>query len=54
MTEAPPFRDRVTWHPDHGEIRDGDIRYMMIRPDALMGIFSRLPPDMRAEALDAF
>lgn len=36
-----------------GAHHDGSIRYMMIRPDALMGIFSRLSPDARREALEA-
>ncbi|MEM0906816.1 MAG: 4-vinyl reductase [Pseudomonadota bacterium] len=40
--------------PQSGAVYDGDIRYMMIRPDALMGIFARLADDARADALNAF
>jgi len=48
------FRDRLTFDPDRGEYRDGDIRYMMIRPDALMGMIAELPDHWRGEALAAF
>ena len=48
------FRERLVFDADRGEYRDGDIRYMMIRPDALMGIFAELPDRRRAEALVAF
>ena len=36
------FRERLVFDADRGEYRDGDIRYMMIRPDALMGIFAEI------------
>lgn len=48
------FRDRLVYDPARGEYRDGDIRYMMIRPDALMGIVLELPQAMRGEMLGAF
>lgn len=48
------FRDRLEFDPQRGEYRDGGIRYMMIRPDALMGMIAELPPEMRVHALDAF
>jgi predicted hydrocarbon binding protein len=48
------FRDRLIFDSAHGEYRDGDIRYMMIRPDALMGILAELPASMRPEFLAAF
>jgi predicted hydrocarbon binding protein len=48
------FRDRLTFDPERGEYRDGDIRYMMIRPDALMGMIAELPADVRPLALEAF
>ena len=48
------FRDRLIYDAEHGEYRDGDIRYMMIRPDALMGLIAELPEDLRPLALEAF
>jgi predicted hydrocarbon binding protein len=48
------FRDRLTYDSERGEHRDGDIRYMMIRPDALMGMIAELPEEMRPLALEAF
>jgi predicted hydrocarbon binding protein len=48
------FRDRLVYDAEHGEYRDGDIRYMMIRPDALMGMIAELPADVRPLALEAF
>ena len=51
MNTIPTFRERLVW--DRGEIRDGDIRYLMIRPDGLMGMFARLTPQAREEALEA-
>lgn len=47
------FRDRLRYEAAEGAIYDGAIRYMMIRPDALMGIFSHLPPAERGAALEA-
>ncbi|MEM8552165.1 MAG: 4-vinyl reductase [Pseudomonadota bacterium] len=46
------FKDRLSW-ADDGSMGDGPIRYMMIRPDALMGIFGRLTQSARGEALAA-
>jgi uncharacterized protein len=51
---APEFRERLTWDGETGALRDGAIRYLMIRPDALMGIFKRLSEPARREALAAF
>lgn len=48
------FRDRLIYDAAHGEYRDGNIRYMMIRPDALMGMIAELPEDVRRLALEAF
>lgn len=50
---TPGFRERLRWHED-GEIRDGDIRYLMLRSDALMGVFKGLPAEHRGPALAAF
>ena len=51
---AMTFRDRLQFDPARGEYRDGAIRYLMIRPDALMGILHQLPEAMRPEVLAAF
>jgi predicted hydrocarbon binding protein len=48
------FRDRLRFDAERGEYRDGDIRYMMIRPDALMGMIAELPEATRPIALEAF
>jgi uncharacterized protein len=48
------FRDRLEFDPDRGEYRDGAIRYMMIRPDALMGLIAELPEAMRPHAMEGF
>ena len=49
----PAFRDRLEWSAD-GSIDVGDIRYLIIRPDSLMGLFSRLDEGLRRAALEAF
>ena len=48
------FRDRLKANTDAGEIHDRDIRYLMIRPDSLMGLFRILDPGKRELALGAF
>lgn len=48
------FRERLAFDAAQGEYRDGAIRYMMIRPDALMGMLHELPPVLRPEVLAAF
>ncbi len=53
MTEGQ-FRDRLTYDPARGEYRDGAIRYMMIRPDALMGMIAEMPEEARVHAMEAF
>ena len=52
MTES--FRERLEWVPDRGELRDRDIRYMLIRPDSLMGLFQNLGERERTAAFAAF
>jgi predicted hydrocarbon binding protein len=58
MTTTPdaslPFRERLVFDPGRGEYRDGAIRYMMIRPDALMGMIAELPEAMQGPVLEAF
>lgn len=48
------FRERLTHNDASGELRDGDVRYLTIRADSLMGLFKRLPEDERRHALKAF
>jgi predicted hydrocarbon binding protein len=47
------FRERLHFDAETGAYLDGEIRYMMIRPDALMGLFRRLSDSARAEAYAA-
>lgn len=53
MSKSPSFLDRLIHDTAAGEIRDGDIRYLMFRTDAVMGLFKRLPEAARREALAA-
>ncbi|MEL6210792.1 MAG: V4R domain-containing protein [Pseudomonadota bacterium] len=47
------FRDRVAWDGETGAYHDGSIRYMFLRPDALMGILHALPEAQRPAVLKA-
>ncbi|WP_118135885.1 V4R domain-containing protein [Oceanicella sp. SM1341] len=47
------FRDRLSFDAARGEYLDSGIRYMMIRPDALMGILHELPEESRPAVLEA-
>ncbi len=47
------FRERLVHDAANGELRDGAIRYLTLRPDALMGLFARLPEAARAQAFAA-
>jgi len=53
MAEPPGFRERLAWDLARGELRDGDVRYLLIRDDTLMGLFRALPEGERAAALAA-
>jgi predicted hydrocarbon binding protein len=44
------FRERLEWDAGHGAIIDQTRRYMMIRPDALMGALATLPEPCRRTA----
>lgn len=50
---AGSFRDRLTLDADAGAWFDQTRRYMLIRPEALMGIFRSLPSAERDRALAA-
>jgi hypothetical protein len=47
------FRDRLAFDEARGEIRDETRRYMMMRPEALMGLFRRLDGPARDAAFAA-
>ena len=53
MATPPTLRERLVWAGD-GSLKDGDIRYLLIRADSLMQSFKRLDPDARLQALQAF
>ena len=52
MSKAP-FRERLAFAQSLGELRDEDRRYMLMRPEALMGMMRRLEPQARLTALEA-
>lgn len=53
-TSAPRLRERLAWHTRDGSVHDGPRRYLMMRPDVLMGAVARLEPAQRAAVLRAF
>lgn len=48
-----PFRDRLQRRPEEGALYDGEIRYLTMRPDALMGMFARLDEPARSATFEA-
>lgn len=52
-TPAPDFRQRLELDESRGEWLDGPRRYLMLRPDTLMGLFAALPFAARLQALQA-
>lgn len=53
MTPVPPAPGHPHLDEGRGEWRDGNARYLLIRSDSLMGMFHRLPPVARRDALSA-
>lgn len=51
---AEGLRTRLRWDAAQGAIHDGPRRYLMMRPDVLMGTLARLPDAVRAQVQDAF
>ncbi|MDK3025980.1 hypothetical protein QO239_25600 [Cupriavidus taiwanensis] len=49
-----PLAQRLQFDTQRGEVRDQDRRYLLIRPDVLMGTLRLLDDDMRACVLAAF
>src|SRR5277367_1984319 len=53
MPHRRRFLNRLAFDADAGTLRDGEIRYLMIRDDTLMGLFKNLPEPARAAAFQA-
>lgn len=49
-----PLNERLVFDLDEGEIRDADRRYLLMRPDVLMGTLARLDASDRTRVLQAF
>ena len=47
-------RERLVFDGEAGTVCDGPRRYLLMRPDVLMGMFARLDPQARVAALHAF
>jgi hypothetical protein len=45
--------DRLVFDRARGEVRDQNRRYLLMRPDVLMGMLLRLSDPVRTEALTA-
>jgi hypothetical protein len=54
MSVMPTFRERISFDAAQGALMDQSRRYLLIRPEALMGIFRPLPEPERRQALEAF
>lgn len=52
--QAMSLKDRLRFDPAAGAVHDGPRRYLLMRPDVLMGMLRRLPPEARAQAMAAF
>jgi uncharacterized protein len=50
---APPLRERLTWDGASGAVHDGPRRYLMMRPDVLMGALHGVDAATRGTMLDA-
>ena len=48
------LRSRLQWHEATGALHDGPRRYLMMRPDVLMGALVALDDGTRAAMLDAW
>ncbi|CAM5550716.1 hypothetical protein MAUB1S_09207 [Mycolicibacterium aubagnense] len=49
----PPFRERLDFDGANGQVLDESRRYILMRPEALMGMFRRLGDEARQKALEA-
>jgi uncharacterized protein len=48
------LRERLQWTASHGSVTDGPRRYLLMRPDVLMGAAARLDADARRALFDAW
>ncbi|MFC7411283.1 V4R domain-containing protein [Hydrogenophaga atypica] len=53
MSTPSALRERLVFDTDRGQVLDQDRRYVLMRADVLMGLFSELPEHSRADALAA-
>ena len=49
-----PLNQRLDFDLETGEVRDADRRYLLMRPDVLMGALARLDAQDRSRVLKAF
>ena len=54
MNESRPFSERLHQDAQLGELKDADVRYVLIRADTLMGLFKNVAGPSRVETLEAF
>lgn len=47
------LHQRLDFDLENGQVFDGPRRYLIMRPDVLMGAFDQLEPDIRLKALEA-
>ncbi len=47
------FRDRLAYDADAGTYHDGAMRYIFLKPEALMGVVLQMPEDQRPAVLEA-
>ncbi len=54
MSRAPGLRERLVFDHDNGCVHDGPRRYLLMRPDVLMGMVRKLPSALQSTVLEAF
>lgn len=54
MSGSATLQDRLLFDTERGQVLDQDRRYILMRADVLMGMFSELPEHSRADVLQAF
>ena len=51
---SKPLHERLRFDTDRGAVLDADRRYVLLRPDVLMGLFEELPEPAKSDARRAF